>query len=128
MKKRNPDIPLFYGISGLFVTFKVTHIQLVEAMHAPHFLLIFKISEVRHLDVSAFFWGASEALLCRHSKRADTGLFCVNLNNDLPGIIVIQVNGIDLLFRILERCINSYFDQIMLKEVFPAEVFRAFYI
>ena len=23
-------------------------------MHAPHFLLIFKISEVRHLDVSAF--------------------------------------------------------------------------
>ena len=31
-----------------------THIQLVEAMHAPHFLLIFKISEVRHLDVSAF--------------------------------------------------------------------------
>jgi len=27
---------------------------LVEAMHAPHFLLIFKISEVRHLDVSAF--------------------------------------------------------------------------
>jgi len=29
----------------------------VEAMHAPHFLLIFKISEVRHLDVSAFFGG-----------------------------------------------------------------------
>ena len=30
-KKRNPDIPLFYGISGLFVTFIVTHLQLVEA-------------------------------------------------------------------------------------------------
>ena len=27
---------------------------MVSAMHAPHFLLIFKISEVRHLDVSAF--------------------------------------------------------------------------
>ena len=31
-----------------------TSLFLVEAMHAPHFLLIFKISEVRHLDVSAF--------------------------------------------------------------------------
>ena len=101
---------------------------MVSAMHAPHFLLIFKISEVRHLDVSAFFGGASEALLCHHNERAGTGLFCVNLNNDLLGIIVIQVYGIDILFRILERCINSYFDQIMLKEVFPAEVFRAFYI
>lgn len=29
-------------------------LPLVEAMHAPHFLLIFKISEVRHLDVSVF--------------------------------------------------------------------------
>ena len=27
---------------------------MVEAVHAPHFLLIFKISEVRHLGVSAF--------------------------------------------------------------------------
>jgi hypothetical protein len=39
---------------GIFVTFPVTHFQLVEAMHAPQFLLIFKISEVRHLAESAF--------------------------------------------------------------------------
>ena len=42
LKKRNPDIPLFYGISGLFVTFKVTHIQLVEAMRISLMLRNFK--------------------------------------------------------------------------------------
>ena len=38
----------------LCVTFKNTHFQLVEAMHLPLEMHIFKISEVRHLDVSAF--------------------------------------------------------------------------
>ena len=36
------------------VSLKCAVFDLVEAMHAPHFLLIFKISEVRHLGVSAF--------------------------------------------------------------------------
>lgn len=42
LKKRNPDIPPFYGISGFFVTFKVTHVQLVEAMRIFLMLRNFK--------------------------------------------------------------------------------------
>lgn len=45
--------PLSYGFLP-FVTFAYTHFKMVEAMHAPLILLVFKISEVRRLDVSAF--------------------------------------------------------------------------
>ena len=42
------------GLFDAYSTCIICDTLMVEAMHAPHFLLIFKISEVRHLDVSAF--------------------------------------------------------------------------
>lgn len=43
---------LFLRYSRIFVTFTITHIQVVEAMHDRLFLRIFKISGVRHLEGS----------------------------------------------------------------------------
>ena len=60
LKKRNPDIPLFYGISRLFVTFKVTHIQLVEATRNCVYLRFCKDYQwrtaiLRHFCVLPFY-------------------------------------------------------------------------
>ena len=44
----------FRGTKRKTHVFTQVFMHMVEAVHAPHFLLIFKISEVRHLGVSAF--------------------------------------------------------------------------
>ena len=51
-----------------------------------------------------------------------TGLFGIYFYDDLFSIGSGQIYLVDLLFRILEWCVDRAVNQIMLKEVFPTEI------
>ena len=72
MQNKKAVNTLYHVFTAFFmrqIIFKNTHIQLVEAMHDPLILRIFKISAVRHHAESAFFEATKFQKMTMHNLQ-----------------------------------------------------------